>query len=193
MSSLSIVDDDGKLYQRYKNKCINAEKEGLSCDLTYEEFCQLVCDAGLVSSKLGFTGEKYVLARYNDSGNYTVDNCRFITQKENVAERRISEKSRTTSRENVKKAYAALKDLSSEELSRQIKSSPKWQEYSTKREEEKKRNCIARLANMDHRYVGEHNSQFGSFWITDGVMNKKWKEEYGMIPDGWYRGRVINY
>lgn len=34
---------------------------------------------------------------------------------------------------------------------------------------------------------GETNSQFGTFWITDGKANKKTKSE---IPEGWYRGRV---
>jgi group I intron endonuclease len=34
---------------------------------------------------------------------------------------------------------------------------------------------------------GETNSQFGTFWITDGKVNKKTKSE---IPEGWYRGRV---
>ena len=81
------LDDDGKLKQRWVNKKVNALKEGIQCELTYDEYCSLVKQAGLVSSKLGFTGEKYVLARYNDIGNYTIDNCRFITQKENLEER----------------------------------------------------------------------------------------------------------
>ena len=36
--------------------------------------------------------------------------------------------------------------------------------------------------------VGEKNSQFGSFWITNGKINKKTRSE---IPKGWYRGRVF--
>ena len=82
-----LINDDGKLKQRWKNKRVNAKAEELECNLTYDEFCQLVYDAGLVSSQLGFTGDCYVLARYNDSGNYDFGNCRFITQKENVAEK----------------------------------------------------------------------------------------------------------
>ena len=34
--------------------------------------------------------------------------------------------------------------------------------------------------------VGSQNSQFGSFWITNGLMNKK---SFGIIPEGWRRGR----
>lgn len=81
------LDDDGKLIQRWRNKCVNAKKEGIKCNLTFEEYCQLVDDAGLVSSQLGFTGQDYVLARYKDSGNYEIGNCRFITQQENSDEK----------------------------------------------------------------------------------------------------------
>ena len=34
---------------------------------------------------------------------------------------------------------------------------------------------------------GSKNSQFGSFWITDGASNKKHR---GEIPEGWRRGRI---
>lgn len=37
--------------------------------------------------------------------------------------------------------------------------------------------------------IGVKNSQYGSFWITDGHKNKKTKSE---IPNGWKRGRVLN-
>lgn len=82
------VDDDGKLFRRWSNKKVNAKKEGIGFNLTVDEYAQLVFDAGLVSSQLGFagSGEKYVLARYNDSGDYCVGNCRFITQLENYHE-----------------------------------------------------------------------------------------------------------
>lgn len=36
--------------------------------------------------------------------------------------------------------------------------------------------------------VGSTNSQFGTFWITNGRENKKTKSE---IPQGWYKGRVF--
>ena len=36
---------------------------------------------------------------------------------------------------------------------------------------------------------GMKNSQFGSFWITDGTSNKKCR---GEIPEGWIRGRIRN-
>lgn len=81
------INDDDKLKRRYSNKKVNAKAEGIECNLTYDEYCQLVKEAGLVSSQLGFTGEGYVLARYGDTGPYEYGNCRFITQKENAAEK----------------------------------------------------------------------------------------------------------
>ena len=83
----SELDDDGKLLQRWRNKCVNAKADGLKCNLTFDEYCKLVKDAGLKSSQLGFSGDGFVLARYNDIGNYEVGNCRFITQQENSDEK----------------------------------------------------------------------------------------------------------
>lgn len=57
-----MVDDDGKLKRRWINKRVNAEKESIPFNLTYDEYVQLVESAGLKSSNLGFTGDNYVLA-----------------------------------------------------------------------------------------------------------------------------------
>lgn len=81
------LDDDGKLKDKWKNKRVNAAKEGIEFTLSYEDYLNLVADANLKSSQLGFTGAGYVLARYNDEGGYTKGNCRFITQKENSDEK----------------------------------------------------------------------------------------------------------
>lgn len=40
------------------------------------------------------------------------------------------------------------------------------------------------------KLTGDKNSQFGSFWITDGIVNKKIKN-IDSIPEGWYKGRVF--
>jgi hypothetical protein len=37
--------------------------------------------------------------------------------------------------------------------------------------------------------TGDTNSQYGSFWITNGINNKKLKKD-SEIPDGWYKGRI---
>lgn len=35
--------------------------------------------------------------------------------------------------------------------------------------------------------LGEENSQFGTFWINDGHVSRKWK---GDLPPGWVKGRL---
>jgi hypothetical protein len=82
------VDDDSKLYAKFLNKRNNAKKEGIRFCLTFEEFKLLVVKANLRSSDLGYSGRGYVLARYNDRGPYKSGNCRFITQAQNLRERR---------------------------------------------------------------------------------------------------------
>lgn len=83
-------DNDSKLYSKFLNKRNNAKKEGIRFKLTYEEFVGLVKTARLRSSDLGFSGRGYVLARYKDRGAYSVGNCRFITQRENMSERKAA-------------------------------------------------------------------------------------------------------
>lgn len=81
------LDDDGQLYRKWHRKRqadIHHTKYGF--DLTFEQWCYLMKEANIKSSQLGWKGEKYVLARYEDKGAYTLGNCRFITQKENVSE-----------------------------------------------------------------------------------------------------------
>lgn len=38
--------------------------------------------------------------------------------------------------------------------------------------------------------TGQKNSQYGTMWITDGIVNRKIKVS-DLIPDGWYKGRVL--
>ena len=38
---------------------------------------------------------------------------------------------------------------------------------------------------------GERNSQYGTFWITNGTDNLKWSKDKGSFPVGYYKGRVI--
>lgn len=41
------------------------------------------------------------------------------------------------------------------------------------------------------KQTGRANSQFGSFWITDGSSNKKIRSDQD-IPQGWYKGRTVH-
>lgn len=38
---------------------------------------------------------------------------------------------------------------------------------------------------------GKNNSQYGTFWITNGKENKKWSKDKGEIPENFKRGRVL--
>lgn len=37
------------------------------------------------------------------------------------------------------------------------------------------------------------NSAFGSYWITDGKVDKKWYDKKGPLPENFYRGRSNNF
>ena len=38
--------------------------------------------------------------------------------------------------------------------------------------------------------LGKNNTQYGTYWITDGLKNKKIKKE-DIIPEGWFKGRTM--
>lgn len=38
---------------------------------------------------------------------------------------------------------------------------------------------------------GKRNSQFGTYWITNGYTNAKWSDSRGDIPDGYWKGRKM--
>lgn len=169
------VDDDGKLYSKWLNKRNNAKKEGIECELTYEEFCLLVKAAGIVSSELGFSAEgKYVFARYNDSGNYTYNNCRVITQLENAQERKPTSKVREEFQYKVSKEELRARIIHGQQ------NSEKFQTYLDSR----RKSSI--------KVIDTKNSQYGTYWITNGVENRKWKDSKGIVPDGFYKGRVVS-
>ena len=185
------IDDDGKLYRRWLNKGINAKKENIEFDLTFDEFVSLVDDAHLKSSQLGYKGEKYVLARFGDKGGYTIDNCRFITQKENAAEKVVTNKARQASKQNIKKAASVINTdpLKNQKISDGIRKSESYKERVRKAKIKK----ALYDATKDYRYSNLHNSQFGTFWITNGTVNQKWRLSKGELPEGFYRGRVNNW
>ena len=164
------LDDDGKLFIKWCQKRANAKTMGNGCFLTFDDYCYLVKEAGLVSSKLGINGEGYDLARYEDKGPYAIGNCRFITHAENNWE---------------KPAYVIARARRSEqELIEKIKQ---------KKKIERKRKVEPKIyKDKDPRYSGVHNSGYGSHWITNGSESKKWRPwKDGEIPEGWRLGRVI--
>ena len=43
------------------------------------------------------------------------------------------------------------------------------------------------------KHKGSSNSQFGTYWITNGSDSMKWSDKKGDIPDGYYRGRGAKF
>lgn len=157
------LDDDHKLFSKWSQKKSNAKTMGNDCLLTFDDYCHLVKEAGLVSSQLGINGEGYDLARYEDKGPYAIGNCRFITHAENNSEKPMYVHAR-----ELRKQREAAKKLRRVQKYLNNSSQPK-----------------------DPRYTGIHNSSYGSHWITNGTENKKWRPwKDGDIPDGWRLGRV---
>lgn len=148
---LEKIDDDGKLRKKYNNKKTHS-KNTVGFNLTLKEYCQLVIDAGLVSSQIGFSGDKYVLGRYGDTGSYEIGNCKFITQSENNKERKTTEK--------MSNAWISI----AKHMTEQNKNNP---EFGKKVSEGIKRNG---------GFYGEKNSQYKTFWITNGGDSMKWKK-----------------
>lgn len=100
-----MIDDDGKLWRHWSNKRVNARKEKIGFHLTFEEYVQLLRDAGLKSSDIGI--KKYHLSRPKDRGDYIVGNCSFVPYLKNLREKVISKKSRQASRRNILKALSS--------------------------------------------------------------------------------------
>jgi len=54
--------------------------------LDVDDMVTLLDRAGITIDDVGSGSGAYVLGRWNDVGDYTVDNCRFITKSENSQE-----------------------------------------------------------------------------------------------------------
>lgn len=68
-----------------------AKQRGLVCTLDFYGYMQKIIDAGITHpSMIGLKRDQYQLSRFGDVGGYTKENCRFITQQENIAERKLN-------------------------------------------------------------------------------------------------------
>jgi hypothetical protein len=47
-----------------------------------------------------------------------------------------------------------------------------------------------KISRANSGLTGDKNSQFGTMWITDGIINKKIKKEE-LIPPFWNKGRTV--
>lgn len=181
---LIVLDDDGKLRRKYSNKKIDARKERCVCYLSFEQYCLLMERAGIVSSQIGPSG--YHLARYGDVGDYTINSCRFVPAAVNLREKKVSGRQRAASGRNASAAREAARrpDAIANYRSAMVNVSAKRRSDAQRRREEYE-------GRAHPSYLNENNSQHGSFWITDGNANMKWRDEYGPIPEGCRRGRTV--
>ena len=144
-SDVQITDDYTKrvwYYWRQKKKRDNFY-------LSPSELISLLDEAGITIDDVGIYKGKYHLARYGDTGDYVIGNCRFITIEENIAERKISEEGRQRIKETRNpvgsiidtphgvflsmKAGARAIGMSSNGLKGRIQSTdPKWSQWKYK-------------------------------------------------------------
>jgi hypothetical protein len=183
------VDDDGKLRMRFHNAKSNAKKSGIRFLLTFDQYVDQIKRAGLTSSRISRSHqERYVLVRVSDRGPYARGNCRFVTMSERNRNRWPSVKTKLANRRSFRKASEAFLRLSPDERKQRCV-------YNLRHHLTAKRLIGAvikdqKRSKLDQRYTGENNGQYGSFWLTDGVTNRKWRLEYGDIPEGFRRGRI---
>ena len=175
-----MLDDDEKLKQKFFNKRVNAEKEGIAFSLTFEEFEQLMLQAGITSSQLGI--KQYHLASYNDLGTYSIGNCRFIWYLANLAEKRVSNRSRIASSQNL---ILATKALTAEVLARRQSGLAAFRLKKKDQIEERRRLAAQKTPS----FSGSKNSQFATIWITNERQNRKIRIGES-IPPNWRRGRI---
>jgi hypothetical protein len=65
----------------------DCKRKGRELHLSKQDIQQLLDEAGITIEQVGNKRGCYVLGRYNDAGEYTMGNCRFITQGQNNSER----------------------------------------------------------------------------------------------------------
>lgn len=181
-----LLDDDGKLRMKINNKRFNAKKLEIEFNLTKREVKKLLREAGITSSNWCHKG--FHLARYNDIGNYDFDNCRFIPCHENYGERKITDRmklagSRNMIRENSSPHHGSR-------IARGLANSMSYRTFKLKRKLQARRKYFEKQKQMNQSYVGNRNSQYGSFWVTDGVKNIKLRKGQE-IPFGYCRGRKM--
>ena len=88
--SVPILNEETEAVWTYwKQKRRLGKRNTIPFLLSPTELIELLNDAGITAKDIGQALHQYALARYNDTGNYEVGNCRFITVKENIAERKL--------------------------------------------------------------------------------------------------------
>lgn len=105
-----------KWKNKYTNKKGNAKKKGIPFLLSFEEYMELVAEAGLIDpEQIGISIDSYHLSRYGDVGPYEIGNCRFIPHRENLKEKIINggtERAANKNRGKTKDTHDSVKTIS---------------------------------------------------------------------------------
>lgn len=72
--------------RKWRTKLRTSKLRGLTVAITYNQYKQLMVEARIQPNQIGTAKYEYCLARYKDLGHYTLGNCRFITNNENMLE-----------------------------------------------------------------------------------------------------------
>jgi hypothetical protein len=161
----SHLNDDNRLTDCYKFKKSHAKQNSIEFLLTFDEYCNLLTQAGITSSQIRPT--KYHLARFGDKGPYALGNCRFVPQHVNRAE--VDPAKISTGL--YKHFLHSIGHFTGKAHTQETK---------------------ALISKANKKMIGSKNSQFGTCWITDGVKNAK-IQKGEITPEGWKLGRIIKY
>ena len=101
---LELGDRVGRyLYNLKKMKWCQWTETWIKCNLSIRDILDLLDDANITIDDVGVG--QYVMGRHMDMGDYTKDNCRFITSSENGRERGRVNRFATLIRDKVKQEY----------------------------------------------------------------------------------------
>lgn len=95
IKNLTILGLDVSKYKlwldKYNSKKLNAKNIGVKCHLSFYEYLSLAVVAGINDPILiGRSNKQFQLGRFKDSGDYDINSCRFITQEQNLIEKKIN-------------------------------------------------------------------------------------------------------
>jgi hypothetical protein len=183
------------LTKKYNTKRGNCNARGLKLRLSLTDYACLVYAARITLSSIGrHSAEVYELARLGDRGDYRRRKCRFITRTENVREivrsaeslSAASRRAADTRRDNQDQNpdYYADSRISAAEKFKKSSYVRRLKHPASNRRSEFEESC------QRPDYLNEGNSQWGTFWVTNGRSNLKWSPLKGKIPNGFRRGRT---
>lgn len=103
---------------------------------------------------------------------------------------RLSNFELTTDQGNCSHAVRLGLRCSGDRLSLAVKKGQEDSGYTAARRAQAQASRAAREARSTRpRSLNEGNSQYGSYWITNGLTSRKWKPDSGALPRGYVRGR----